>query len=59
MSEDSIRLTILLPRELRDRAKIKAQADDITVSQFIRRALREWVAEESQLAAEEIDDKTT
>ena len=40
------RVTIRLPQELHDKAKAKAKREDITISQVLRRCLREWVAED-------------
>jgi len=43
MRKDWVKLTILVPRELREAAKAKALAEDTTISHFVRRKLREWV----------------
>ncbi len=37
------RITIRVPQELYEKAKEKAKREDITVSQVLRRCLREWV----------------
>ena len=37
------KLTIRIPRALLDAAREKAQAEDITVSQHVRRCLMRWV----------------
>ncbi|MBU0495884.1 MAG: BrnA antitoxin family protein [Chloroflexi bacterium] len=41
--DDDARISTRLPRELYERAKTKAQREDITLSQVIRRCLRDWV----------------
>jgi hypothetical protein len=43
VSKDTIRLTVLTPRELHEVAKAKADAEDVTLSQLIRWWLRSWV----------------
>jgi len=40
------RLMIRLPKELLDAAREKARRSDIPISQYIRRCLREWVAQD-------------
>jgi predicted transcriptional regulator len=42
------RLTIRLPSDLKKKAEAKAKCEDITLSQVLRRCLREWVAEDEQ-----------
>lgn len=42
------RITIRLPQELYDQAKAKAKREDITLSQVLRRYLREWIKEDKQ-----------
>jgi predicted HicB family RNase H-like nuclease len=37
------RITIRVPQDLYEQAKAKAKREDITLSQILRRALREWV----------------
>ena len=37
------RLTIRIPSALLDAAREKAQAEDITISQYVRRCLMQWV----------------
>ena len=37
------KLTIRLPRALLDAAREKARLEDITVSQYVRRCLMQWV----------------
>jgi len=37
------KLTIRLPEELHRQAKEKCEREDITLSQIVRRALREWI----------------
>ena len=44
---------IRLPEDLHDKAKAKAEREDITLSQVLRRALREWVEEGSGKEGEE------
>jgi predicted HicB family RNase H-like nuclease len=41
------RITIRVPRDLYDRAVVKAKCEDITLSQVLRRCLREWVKGDS------------
>ena len=43
MSKKEIRLAVRIPAELRDAAQEKAKREDLTVSQVVRRFLREWV----------------
>ena len=43
MVDPKVKLTVLLPSSLRKAAKAKAKAEDTTVSQWIRRQIREWV----------------
>jgi len=44
MTDDKkAQLSVRLPRKLLEAAKEKAKAEDISVSQFIRRALMKWV----------------
>jgi predicted HicB family RNase H-like nuclease len=40
------RITIRVPQDLYERAKAKAKREDITLSQVLRRCLREWAAED-------------
>jgi antitoxin component of RelBE/YafQ-DinJ toxin-antitoxin module len=42
------RLTLRIEPELKDAAQAKAKAEDLTLSQVVRRFLREWVAEDEQ-----------
>lgn len=37
------KLTIRMPKELRNKAKEKAKKEDTTISRKIRQVLREWV----------------
>ena len=37
------KITFRLPEELYEQAKAKAKREDITLSQVLRRCLREWV----------------
>ena len=39
------KITFRLPQDLYDRAKDKAQSEDVTLSQALRRFLRDWVEE--------------
>ncbi len=41
--EKDARLTIRIPRSLLEAVRKKAQAEDITVSQYVRRCLMQWV----------------
>jgi antitoxin component of RelBE/YafQ-DinJ toxin-antitoxin module len=46
MSEQKdVRLSIRIPRELRDAALEKARREDLTLSQVVRHFLRQWLAE--------------
>ena len=40
---DDARLTLRVPQELYEQAKAKAEREDVTLSQVVRRFLREWV----------------
>ena len=40
---DDARITIRVSRDLYERAKEKASREDITVSQVLRRCLRQWL----------------
>jgi predicted HicB family RNase H-like nuclease len=42
-SRKDVKLTIRIPRELRDAAKVKTRQQDLTLSQVIRHYLRVWV----------------
>jgi predicted HicB family RNase H-like nuclease len=50
------KITFRLPQELYEKAKEKAKREDITLSQVLRRCLREWVAEERPDKLEEKKD---
>ena len=39
------KITFRLPQDLYDKAKDKAQSEDVTLSQALRRFLRDWVTE--------------
>ena len=41
-----VRLAIRISRELRDAALEKARREDLTVSQVVRRFLKQWVTED-------------
>ena len=41
------KITIRLPEELYEQAKAKAKREDITISQVLRRCLREWIADDA------------
>jgi len=43
MTENDVKITVFVPHQLRDVAKAKAKATDTSMSQEIRRHLREWV----------------
>lgn len=43
MDESNIRLSLQMPRELRDAARAKAEAEDVSMSQVIRWHLTAWV----------------
>ena len=40
------RLTVRIPEALKEKAKEKSEREDVTLSQVVRRALREWVEED-------------
>jgi len=44
--QKDVRLSIRIPRHLRDAALEKAKREDLTLSQVVRRFLREWIAED-------------
>jgi len=44
------KLTFRLPKELYDQAKARAKREDITLSQVLRRCLRQWVEDDSPAA---------
>ena len=46
------KLTFRLPQELYDQAKAKAKREDITLSQVLRRCLREWVKDDHAVGSE-------
>ena len=50
------KITFRLPQELYEKAKEKAKREDITLSQVLRRCLREWVAEDPPTRLEEKED---
>lgn len=47
------RVSVRLPEELYEKAKAKAKREDITLSQVVRRCLREWVSEDPLEAPEQ------
>ena len=51
----SAKLTIRLPQDLLDAAHETARRTDITISQIVRRCLREWVEENSPDEPEQRD----
>ena len=40
------KISFRLPKDLYEKAREKARREDITLSQVLRRCLREWVSEE-------------
>ena len=54
----STRITIRVPQGLYEQAKAKAKREDITVSQVLRRALRNWVKESTGSEKEGNPEKT-
>ena len=42
---DNVKITVFVPRALRDAANAKAKASDTSLSRWLRGQLREWVAE--------------
>ena len=58
--EKDTRLTIRIPSALLDAAREKAQAEDITISQYVRRCLMQWVGmlpAEGETQEEEIQEQ--
>lgn len=51
------KVTFRLPQELYEKAKEKAKREDITLSQVLRRCLREWVAEDPPDTLEDKRDR--
>jgi hypothetical protein len=49
------KITFRLPRDLYDKAKAKAKQEDLTLSQVLRRFLREWVKKDPPEPAKESD----
>ena len=49
------RLTLRIEPELKRAAQAKAKAEDLTLSQAVRRFLRAWVAEDEQPKEEKTD----
>ena len=47
-AEKDARLSIRIPSDLLAKAITKAKAEDLTLSQVVRRFLREWVAEDNK-----------
>ena len=43
MSGEKVRLTILTPRDLHEAAKVRAETEDVTISQLVRWWLRAWL----------------
>lgn len=43
---DSVQMAVRIPRQLREAALAKARREDLTLSQVVRRLLREWLAED-------------
>lgn len=41
------RITVRLPQDLYDKAMAKSKREDITISQIVRRYLREWTREDA------------
>ena len=42
------RLGLRIPPELKQAAQKKAEAEDLTLSQVVRRLLRQWIMEDKQ-----------
>ena len=53
---DQTKLTFRLSQELVDRAKARARREDITLSQVLRRCLREWVKDDLRAAGSMEDE---
>jgi predicted HicB family RNase H-like nuclease len=45
---EDTKITFRVPKELHNQAMEKAKREDITLSQVLRRCLRQWVAEDAQ-----------
>jgi antitoxin component of RelBE/YafQ-DinJ toxin-antitoxin module len=51
------RLGLRIPPELKREAQKKAEAEDLTLSQVVRRLLKQWVAEGKQPEEERQEDE--
>jgi antitoxin component of RelBE/YafQ-DinJ toxin-antitoxin module len=54
MTEET-RLILRIDPELKKAAQAKAKAEDLTLSQAVRRLLREWIAEDRKPGEEPIE----
>jgi len=52
------RLTLRIDRELKEAARAKAEAEDLTLSQVVRRLLRKWITEDPPESEEEERETT-
>ena len=50
------RLGLRIPPELKQAAHVKAEAEDLTLSQVVRRLLRQWIAEDKQPEERPLED---
>jgi len=41
-----LKITVRVPDDLYEKAKVKSKREDVTISQIVRRALRVWVNED-------------
>jgi antitoxin component of RelBE/YafQ-DinJ toxin-antitoxin module len=51
------RLTLRIDPELKKAAQAKAEAEDLTLSQAVRRLLRKWIAEDKSSEEETTGEK--
>jgi hypothetical protein len=51
------KITFRLPQDLYDRAKDKAQSEDVTLSQALRGFLRDWVTEDEPAATADPEEQ--
>ena len=54
---DEIKTSFRLPEDLHRKARAKCRRNDITLSQVIRRLLREWIAEDERAEEEPIEQE--
>ena len=52
--KDTVHMAVRMPRELREAALQKARKQDLSLSQVVRRLVREWLAEDPPEEAQEV-----